>query len=86
MLGLTVRTYRRNHAGEFMQRIEVITNFKSNTILLKQGRFFIQCDLTDADGLLEEITNIKNIMQDGIARRLLPEQHSEKKTDKAGGG
>lgn len=62
-----------------MQRIEVITNFKSNTILLKQGRFFVQCDLTDADGLLKEIASIKDIMQDGIARQLLPEHYSEKK-------
>lgn len=62
-----------------MQRIEVITNFKSNTILLKQGRFFIQCELPDADALLKDIAGIKDIMQNGLARRLLPEHYGKKK-------
>lgn len=56
-----------------MEKIEVITNFRKNTILLKQGRFFIQCDLPDADGLLKDIADIKDLMQDGLKRRLLPE-------------
>jgi len=62
-----------------MEKIEVITNFRKNTILLKQGRFFIQCDLPDADGLLKDIAGIKDIMQNGLARRLLPEHYGEKK-------
>lgn len=65
--------------GGIMQRIEVITNFKSNTILLKQGRFFIQCELPDADALLKDIAGIKDIMQNGLARRLLPEHYGKKK-------
>ena len=63
-----------------MEKIEVITNFRKNTILLKQGRFFIQCDLPDADGLLKDIAGIKDIMQNGLARRILPE-HTEKQND-----
>lgn len=62
-----------------MQRIEVITNFKNNTILLKQGRFFIQCELPDADALLKDIAGIKDIMQNGLARQILAGLPGEKK-------
>ena len=48
--------------NETTTTIEVMTNFKSNNIILKKGKFFIYVELSEVEHMLKQLNQIYNIM------------------------